>query len=248
MTHKNKKTSFGVFYNKYLSRIAPQYGVIPLISCFVFNCIIYWGTQLIDANRTKYDFTNAFDRKVPFVKEWIIIYVVCYLFWAINYILASREGNEHCFRFVTADLISRVICGIFFILIPTTNVRPEVVGTDFFSWLVQLIYFLDKPINLFPSIHCLVSWNCYMGIKKSKRLPKGYIIFSLIFAILVCISTQFTKQHYIIDLIGGIALSYLCFYISFHTDLYKYVERFFDRICHRIFESEFYYESKQKNP
>ncbi|MDE6635131.1 MAG: phosphatidic acid phosphatase, partial [Lachnospiraceae bacterium] len=94
-----------------------------------------------------------------------------------NYILATHEGKEAWFRFAAADMLSRVVCLVFFILLPTTNIRPEITTSDFTSRLVQLIYALDKPTNLFPSIHCLVSWFCFVGIRKSTRVPFWYKCF-----------------------------------------------------------------------
>lgn len=62
-----------------------------------------------------------------------------------------------------------------------------------------------------------------------------YKVFSLVFAILVCASTQFTKQHYLPDVAGGILIAELCYYITNHTRIYLGVERFFDRVGRVIF-------------
>ena len=97
---------------------------------------------------------------------------------------------------------------------PTTNVRPVVNGTDIFSQMLRWVYQIDDPTRLFPSIHCLVSWFCYIGIRGQKQIPKWYQRFSLVFAILVCVSTQVTKQHYIVDVFGGIAVAEICYRIS----------------------------------
>ena len=65
---------------------------------------------------------------------------------------------------------------------------------------------MDSPTNLFPSIHCLVSWLCAIGLRGAK-VSNWYKVFSYTFAIAVCVSTQLTKQHYIVDVFGGIALA-----------------------------------------
>lgn len=237
-----KKTVFGSFYGKWLEPLVPAYGVIALICCFLLNCIIYWCTQFFMADAYHYDFTTELDRRVPFIKEWMLVYVVCFAFWAFNYILVAREGKEKCFRFVTADMMSRLICGVFFIVLPTTNVRPDVPGSDFCSWLVRLIYDLDAPTNLFPSIHCLVSWFCFIGIRGSSKVPRWYQWFSGIFALMVCASTQFTKQHYLVDVAGGLILAELCWFISGRIQLCRKVERFFDRIGTKVFGVAYYDE------
>lgn len=226
------------FFKQYIAPICPLYAVIPLVSCFVFNCLIYFGIQAVTQDWTHYDLTGSLDRRVPFVKEFVIIYLICYAFWAVNYILIGRQGKEWCFRFVAADMISRVICGIFFLLLPTTNVRPEIIGNGLCDHLMRWLYATDAPSNLFPSIHCLVSWFCYAGIRGRKNIPKGYRIFSCIFAVLVCISTQVTKQHYFIDLVAGIALAEGLWRLSWKYSWYQGFERVFDRISGFVFGAE----------
>lgn len=225
-----KKTCFGRWYHKCIGQLIPDYALVPLVLCWMFNSLVYTGTQILCAGAKHYDFTSKFDRQVPFVKEWIWIYVICFGFWGINYILISREGKEHFYRFVSADMLSRFICGIFFVLVPTTNERPEVLGTDISSHLVRFIYSMDRPTNLFPSIHCLVSWFCFIGLARSQKIPKWYKAFSFVFAILVCCSTQFTKQHYMIDVFAGIAIAQMCYMFSKKTDFYKKLLEAFEKI------------------
>ncbi len=215
-----------------------MYALIPLISCFVFNCFVYFGAQLITADWYHHDWTTDLDRAVPVIPGFIIIYLVCYVFWAANYVLIGRESREVCFRFVAADILSRVVCGIFFLLLPTTNTRPEIVESGFCNDLMRWLYATDAPSCLFPSIHCLVSWFCFVGIRKSTKIPMWYKVFSCIFAILVCVSTQVTKQHYWVDMAAGIAIAEVLWYISWKTNLYKGFERFFDKLSVFVFGKE----------
>ncbi len=107
MHDTKRQTAFGCWYHKYLDRLLPAYALLSLVFCWVLNCSIYSGTQMALQDQYHYDFTTALDRRVPFVKEWILIYVVCYLFWAVNYILIAREGKEHWYRFITAEMLSK---------------------------------------------------------------------------------------------------------------------------------------------
>ena len=223
------------FLKKNLDPIIRLYSVIPLITCFAFNTLVYYGAMVINNNRFHYDFTMDFDRRVPIIPGFVIIYFVCYVFWAINYILIGRISKEHCMKFVLADISSRCVCFIFFILIPTTNIRPEILGNGIGDQLLRHLYLIDHPENLFPSIHCLVSWFCFIGIRNQKQVPRWYRVFSCLFAIAVCLSTQFTKQHYIVDVFGGIIIAELTYYIAHHSKWYRGVEKLFDKISAIIF-------------
>ena len=50
-------------------------------------------------------------------------------------------------------------------------------------------------------------------------------MYSLIMAILICFSTLFTKQHYIIDVILGVAVSIVCYVIIEKIDPGKKFEQ-----------------------
>ena len=145
----------------YVLRWIPKYSIIPLITALVLNTLVYSGTMVLCKGLYHHDFTTAFDRMVPVIPEFTSIYLICYVFWVVNYIMTARISREHMYRFLTADYLSRIICGIFFVFLPTTLVRPEITGTGFWDQALRFVYSIDQSANLFPSIHCLVSWFCY---------------------------------------------------------------------------------------
>lgn len=226
---------FGQWYMTYVEKIIPRYAFFSLIFCFIFNSCIYTGTQILMKNAKHYNLTTAFDSSVPFIPAWVIVYIASFVFWAVNYILITHEGYEDWFKFATGDYISRIICLIFFILFPTTNIRPEIIGNNITDNIMRFIYIVDPATNLFPSIHCLVSWLSYIGIRGRKNIPWWYRGFSCIFSIMVFASTQFTKQHYIVDVILGVIIAELCLYIGKHTQLYKKISKIFNRINIKVF-------------
>lgn len=236
---------FSKWYEAYIGKIIPKYAFFSVIFCFVFNSLIYTGTQILMKNARHYDLSTSFDYNVPFIPGWIIVYVVCFAFWAVNYILVTRTGHDEWFKFATGDYLSRIVCMVFFVLLPTTNVRPEVTGNGFADNIVKFIYFVDPATNLFPSIHCLVSWMCYIGIRGRKIIPLWYRAFSCIFSIMVFLSTQFTKQHYIVDVIAGVIIAEVCLYIGKHTNFYKKAGNVFDKINYIVFGETSYDEEEE---
>jgi membrane-associated phospholipid phosphatase len=94
---------------------------------------------------------------------------------------------------------------ICFLLYPTVAPRPDTVPGDGFAvWGLRFLYDADPPYNCFPSIHVahsLVSaLACY-------RVHRQLGVFAVLCASLVALSTLFTKQHYVADLIAGILLA-----------------------------------------
>lgn len=220
---------------KLIERFMPIYAVLPLICCFLFNTLIYTGTRLISAGHKHYDMTLGLDKDTPYIQWTVLIYFGCFAFWALNYIIIGSISREHCYRFCVADMLSRVVCAIFFIFLPTTNVRPAVVGEGFIPMCMRFLYWIDPADNLFPSIHCLVSWFCYIGIRGQKKIPLRYRIFSLIAAFAVFVSTLTTKQHVLVDVISGVLIAEVLYRLSQHFNWWEKYAKVADRVTEFVF-------------
>ena len=133
----------------YVLRWIPKYSIIPLITALVLNTLVYSGTMVLCKGLYHHDFTTAFDRMVPVIPEFTSIYLICYVFWVVNYIMTARISREHMYRFLTADYLSRIVCGISFVFLPTTLVRPEILGSGI------TICVFDRSIGKLISIDSL---------------------------------------------------------------------------------------------
>lgn len=210
--------------------VIPKHSFLPLIVSVSFNFAVYCGARMLTKGRYHYNIEGPLDRLLPFWPPSAAVYLGCYLFWVLNYILIARQEKKEVCRFFSADFISRVVCLACFLWFPTTNCRPAVEADGFWNRVMLFIYAADAPDNLFPSIHCLVSWFCYIGIRGKKEIPVWYQGASFFMAALVCISTLLTKQHVIIDVIGGVLLAELCFLLGKKPAVYGTYERLLDRV------------------
>jgi len=195
-------------------QLVPAFAHIPLTIMFVYNIFVFDYCRYAVAGNHHYNMTTRLDEMIPLVPWTVIIYFGCYLFWLVNYILASHYGKEHFYKIYTANLICKTVCMLLFLFVPTTMVRPEITGTDLFSKIMQFLYLVDTPDGLFPSIHCIASWFCYIAVRKQKTCPYWYRVFSCVFAIMVFVSTLTTKQHVICDVICAVVLVELSFYLT----------------------------------
>lgn len=194
-------------------RFIPGYAYLPIITLLACTNIVYFFTKLTyDPSRT-YDFALSLDKAIPFLPEFILFYVLAYAQWVIGYIVIARDSREAIYQVATADILSKFICGIIFVAIPTVMIRPEITGGGFFNWLTKLIYQADTPaINLLPSLHCLESWAVFRCSLKLK-LPIGYKIAMGVFTAFVFLSVVFVKQHVLIDIPAGILVFELAYLI-----------------------------------
>lgn len=163
--------------------------------------------------RTIYSPELALDQVIPLLPVWSLIYGALYWFLIILPVFIVRE-KEHVRRMFSAYLAVWLIAYVFFLLYPTRAPRPpDAVGEGFAWWGLQSLYDMDPPYNCLPSIHVAHSFvsafACY-GVHRKVG------IFAAFCAVLVALSTLFTKQHYVLDLVGGILLASLCYFLFMH--------------------------------
>ena len=170
----------------------PYYGILPLILTLTANFIAYFGTRPFTSSWKHYNIETVLDQQIPVIPWTIVIYFGCYLVWIVNYLIAASREKEFVWRFFAADVLARLVCMAFYLLLPTTNVRPSIPEQGFWNQMLALLYQMDAADNLFPSIHCLNSWFC---------------------------STLTTKQHVIADVIGGALLAEVTWQIAGRTHL-----------------------------
>ncbi len=187
-------------------------GKRSFISLF-WNCFCFWGSGLLVSESRAGSLWTAFDAKIPVIPWTILIYFGSYLFWAVIYYDRLKTGGRDSDRFFHADLLAKAVCVLFFLLMPTTIVRPAADGAGFWNAALRLLYSVDRPINLFPSIHCVNSWLCWIAMRGRNDRGKLAKLLTLAMALAICVSTLTVRQHVIADVLGGILLAELCYLV-----------------------------------
>ena len=165
------------------------------------------------------------DDNIPFIGVFVIIYIYSYVFWVCGPAAVSLTGKKNFTNFVVALLASYVVGFLFFVFMPTyidraaEGVYRYTEGPGAIAWMLRFIYSNDGAgdigYNLFPSYHCLISMCCYLGVRKRPEISKGFRVYSFIMTVLICMSTVFIKQHYFMDIVGGLAVPAICFAVVY---------------------------------
>ena len=198
----------------HIRHLIPSYAAFPLFFALLWNQAVYYGARIATASFPHYDLTTYFDRLIPVVPFFTSIYFLAFPFWAAGYILSVRISRDQAMTLLCGDFLSKGVCLVFFLLFPTTNTRPEIAGRGIWETLLLWLYQTDSPDNLFPSIHCLVSWLCFAGIRRQPTIPLPSQAATLFMALLVFLSTLFTRQHVIADVLGAIVIGEACYRIA----------------------------------
>ncbi len=155
----------------------------------------------------------SWDRLVPLRPEWGIVYGSLYLALIILPVFIVRDERQIRRTFFTY-LIVWLTAYACFLVYPTVAPRPpQVAGSGFVVWGLRFLYSSDPPYNCFPSLHVAHS---FVSALACHRVHRGVGVGAGLCAVLVGLSTLFTKQHYILDVIAGIGLAYLAYLLLLH--------------------------------
>lgn len=175
-----------------------------LFAAFAVNSLIFFGAKPLTDNWKHYSMALPLDRALPLVTPFIVIYLLAYVQWILNYWLLALDRTELFRRVTIGDILSKGVTLALFLLVPTMIVRPEILGGNLFDRLTAWIYAIDSGDRLFPSVHCLESWMALRAAFMMKRLPNWYRWASLVMTLLVFASVLLVKQHVLVDIPAGI--------------------------------------------
>lgn len=180
--------------------------VIPLLVLVLLVPLYIFIGALVMPNRTLHMPELPLDRALPLQPTWALVYGSFYLFLILLPMFVVRQ-EEQIRRTVLAYLMVWITAYVCFLVYPTVAPRPvKVTGVGFATWGLRFLYSADPPYNCFPSLHVAHS---FVSALTSYRVHRGVGIAAGICALLVGVSTLFTKQHYVLDVIAGIFLAYL---------------------------------------
>ena len=184
--------------------------IVTIVSIAVFLChMLYLTLGRVDLDR--HDIQIGFDYAIPFIKEFVIPYMLWYVFIIATFMCYLIHDHKDLVEIGIYDITGLLICCLIFVIYPTDiTFRPEYVeGSDMCSSLLRWIFDADNPYNVFPSIHCYEATAVFVGIMSSRYFSRKTWakVTGAVLMIVIWLSTLFIKQHSVIDMIAGIALA-----------------------------------------
>jgi membrane-associated phospholipid phosphatase len=145
------------------------------------------------------------DSAIPVVPIFVIPYVslqpYIYATLILFLLFRSKYFQSACLAMITVWFISYA----FYYFLQSEVIRPVLTGTDTFSKMVMNVYAGDNAFNDFPSLHTSLSTILAIHWVKVNK-PLGIVL--SIWTALIVASTLLVKQHYIADLVFGLALAF----------------------------------------
>lgn len=185
----------------------PRYVWICAAYLLTIDLIVFYGTRPILAYLPAHDLSTPLDQRIPVLPVWITVYFAAFIPWIITLPWVLSESKRHAYRLCgvyTIIMIATLIC---FLGYPVTIARPEITGDGIFDKAMRLLYRIDSPMNLCPSLHVVLSYLCWRCTMDCQKIPKWYQWFNLVFLIPVCLSILFVKQHFVVDIAVALIVS-----------------------------------------
>jgi membrane-associated phospholipid phosphatase len=158
---------------------------------------------------------TPFEQALPLLPWTIWPYLTCFVIMVL--IAMDVREMENLQRLVYAFLILQLIANFTFLVYPVSLPRDLFPVPDYVNPATKQLFewarTVDTEKNCLPSLHvadcCLVSL-VYLRENRFK------FVLALAWVILVSFSTLGTKQHYLWDIIGGIAAAIIVFALVFN--------------------------------
>lgn len=151
--------------------------------------------------------TCPLDARIPFCEWFVIPYVLWYGFVAAPVLVLLLTDVPAFRRMMYYIIITYGVVMVVYLVYPTClNLRSTVFPRDNLpTRLVQLLYRVDTPANVCPSLHVVGSIAAALGLLEVPRLHRWrWAVITL--ALLISISTLFIKQHSLVDVATAVLL------------------------------------------
>lgn len=147
------------------------------------------------------------DHHIPLWPIWTVPYVLSIIWWEASIVWAALKMDARLYRaFVIALSSVMVVSYAIYLLYPTYIVRPSLEGNGFAISLLRFVYGNDRVYNAFPSGHTYTS--VLIALFWCRWYPRYRWLWGGAAAV-VLLSTLFTRQHNLPDLVGGALLAWL---------------------------------------
>ncbi len=164
------------------------------------------------------------DNYIPFVKGMVIPYLLWYIYIVIPLIYLGFHSKDDFYKLSFFMFTGMTICFLIYLIFPNgQNLRPVINSQDLLSKIIKSIYIKDTPTNSAPSMHVLNSIAVHMAIIKCDKFKnnKWLCIISNCIMISIIASTVMIKQHSILDVMYGIILSIVLYWLIYEVNVLK---------------------------
>jgi membrane-associated phospholipid phosphatase len=187
----------------------PQPVTLPMIALAAI-IPLYLVIGALVPGRTLHVPEVALDRAMTLTPAWSFVYLSLFLAALLPVFVIHQQ--ELVRRTILAFIAIWLIAYVCFIAYPTVGPRPaKVLGDGFPEWTLRAIYSSDHRYNCLPSLHVA---QCFLAAFACSLVNRRVGLAAMTWAFLVGLSTVYTKQHYVMDVVTGILLAMVGYFVA----------------------------------
>ena len=103
------------------------------------------------------------------------------------------------------------LCLLLYLIFPNgVDLRPQSIeSSNLAATFVRMIWSADTSTNVCPSTHVARTFAIFLAVQRSRIWKHRKLVVGIcgVLTVMICLSTLFLKQHSVIDVVCGIALS-----------------------------------------
>jgi 1-acyl-sn-glycerol-3-phosphate acyltransferase/membrane-associated phospholipid phosphatase/predicted protein tyrosine phosphatase len=171
--------------------------------------VVYGGCNWVTSQRADVStWVFAWERHIPFWPAMIVPYLSIDAFFIAAPFLCRNRDELRLFTWRVGVVV--LTAGVCFLMMPLRFGFERPVADGWLGMVFQQFTALDRPFNLFPSLHITLT---VILAEAYRRHTRGVLQFALTaWFMLIGFSTVFTYQHHVVDVAGGLGLAVLAFY------------------------------------
>lgn len=178
----------------------------------------YVAINWINEGRSHYyDVALPFESQIPFSSFFIFGYLFVYV--SMLYLYLIVDDIELWRRAVVAYIVLTTLCYVVYLVFPVQMVgRPEVSSMIMRTWIdkvVRAYFVLDRPYNALPSIHAAYPTLAVLIVWRTAKVGRWVL---LAMTAGIAVSVVLVKQHYVMDIVAGIAAAIIAYVLVLKTE------------------------------
>jgi hypothetical protein len=183
--------------------------VMVLLGLSVGICVPYFLLQQLAWRAPRAAWVTPLDLEIAFDPRWIRAYASLALLVPLAPLLTSTR--EDLARYARGLACLCLPAFLAFLLFPVAGPRPpELPANGLYAWIAAV----DRPLNSLPSLHAGLTVYSLLHLWRAlaDAVPRStwlvLVGLGVVWGAAIVFSTLATKQHWVADLPGGIALAW----------------------------------------
>ena len=190
---------------------SPEYRHLLLLGGWIVYFTLYFLTENLIPYENCHVIHSVLDDRIPFCELFVVPYLLWFflvagsLLWLLLYDIPAFR------KLCIYIMITQAGAMLTYIFWPNIQLlRPETMPrSNFFTWVLSIVYAFDTPTGVLPSLHAAYSIAILSVFEHRKDTALWWRVLLPVFVVTIIAATFFVKQHSVLDAVAAIPLCLL---------------------------------------